>query len=146
MKVYNAFKTEELKVFDLTKGYLKDDVLVVQTPAIAEVKEVSHYEIIKVYPNGGKDVRKVVDIPAVKGQEAKTITEAIKVFVPFTEKELINNMLNTRIAELKAKLFETDYKAIKFFEGEMSEAEYSSTRIERKIWREEINRLQSQIR
>lgn len=146
MKVFNASKTEELKVFDLTKGYLKDDVLVIQTPAIAEVKEVSHYEVIKVYPNGGKDVRKVVDIPAVKGQEAKTITEAIKVFVPFTEKELINNMLNTRIAELKEKLFETDYKAIKFFEGEMSEAEYSSTRIERKIWREEINRLQSQIR
>ena len=146
MKVYNVSKTEELKVYDLTKGYLKDDVLVVQIPAVAAVKEISHYEVVKTYPNGGKDMRKVIDVPAVKGQEAKMVTEAIKVYVPYTPQEQTNKLLNTRIAELKAKLFETDYKAIKFFEGEMSEAEYSSTRIERKIWREEINRLQSQIR
>lgn len=46
-----------------------------------------------------------------------------------------------RIAELKQKLFDTDYRAIKFAEGELTEEEYAPYREERRAWREEINSL-----
>ena len=46
-----------------------------------------------------------------------------------------------RIAELKQKLFDTDYRAIKFAEGELTEEEYAPYREERRAWRAEINSL-----
>ena len=50
-------------------------------------------------------------------------------------------MAEQRIAELKQKLFDTDYRAIKFAEGELTEEEYAPYREERRAWREEINSL-----
>ena len=50
-------------------------------------------------------------------------------------------MAEQRIAELKKKLFDTDYRAIKFAEGELTEEEYAPYREERRAWREEINSL-----
>lgn len=50
-------------------------------------------------------------------------------------------MAEKRIAELKQKLFDTDYRAIKFAEGELTEEEYAPYREERRAWREEINSL-----
>ena len=50
-------------------------------------------------------------------------------------------MAEKRIAELKQKLFDTDYRAIKFAEGELTEEEYAPYREERRAWRKEINSL-----
>ncbi len=47
-----------------------------------------------------------------------------------------------RIAELKRYLERTDYQAIKFAEGEMSESEYAPIKAQRVAWREEINVLE----
>ena len=47
-----------------------------------------------------------------------------------------------RIRELKANLKNTDYKAIKFAEGEITCEDYSATKTERQSWRKEINELQ----
>lgn len=47
----------------------------------------------------------------------------------------------SRITELKNKLFNTDYQAIKFAEGELSEEEYAPIREQRRNWRKEINEL-----
>ena len=145
MKIYNLSKTQELVNVDLTKGYLKDDVLVSNIPAVQGVEEVSHFEVVKVYPNGGKDVKKIIDVPAVQAKEAQVVSQPIKVFVPYTEKEISNRILNDRICALKEKLANSDYKALKFFEGELSDDEFYPIRIERRIWREEISRLQSQL-
>ncbi|MDE7329968.1 MAG: hypothetical protein K2N30_02570 [Clostridia bacterium] len=46
------------------------------------------------------------------------------------------------IAEMKSKLMQTDYQAIKFAEGEMSEAEYAEVKEKRRAWRERINELE----
>lgn len=46
---------------------------------------------------------------------------------------------------LKQKLKDTDYKAIKYAEGQLSEEEYASTKAERQSWRERINELEAQI-
>ncbi len=55
---------------DLTKGYLKQETQTAHHDAVEGVEEVSHYEIVAEYANGGKDVRKVVDVAAVEARDA----------------------------------------------------------------------------
>ncbi|MCD8309493.1 MAG: hypothetical protein LUD19_06535 [Clostridia bacterium] len=144
MKIYNEAKTELLTEYDETKGYLKDDTIDVECPEIEEVAEVSHYETIKEYPNGGKDVKKVIDVPGVAYQAAHTEQEEIKVYVPYSEAKLNNMAIDNRIAELKQKLNDTDYQAIKYAEGELSAEEYAEMKTQRAEWRKEINELETQ--
>lgn len=47
-----------------------------------------------------------------------------------------------RIAALKAELAETDYKALKFMEGWLTEAEYAPIKARRQQLRDEINELE----
>lgn len=47
-----------------------------------------------------------------------------------------------RIAELKQLLEDTDYKAIKYAEGLISEEEYAEVKAQRQAWRDEINSLE----
>lgn len=47
------------------------------------------------------------------------------------------------ISGLKAKLEATDYQAIKYAEGELSEKEYEPTRVLRRGWRARINELEA---
>ena len=54
--------------------------------------------------------------------------------------------LKNNIVILKAKLRATDYKAIKFAEGELSAEEYEETRLQRKAWREQINTLEIELK
>ena len=51
-----------------------------------------------------------------------------------------------RVKELKRKLAETDYKAIKWAEGELTAEEYAETKAMRKAWRDEINVLEKQLK
>lgn len=51
-----------------------------------------------------------------------------------------------RINELKNLLAESDYKAIKFAEGELTEEEYSPIRAQRREWRVEINRIEKEYK
>lgn len=57
-------------------------------------------------------------------------------YIP-TQKELNER----RITELKRLLAESDYKAIKYAEGEISELDYAETKAQRRAWRTEINEL-----
>ena len=50
-----------------------------------------------------------------------------------------------RISELKTLLDESDYKAIKYAEGLIPESEYEPIKSERQRYRDEINRLESEI-
>ena len=59
---------------DLTLGYLVDDTEPVEHPAVEGVEEVSHYETVTEYPGGGRDVRKVIDVPGVPEKVAPTST------------------------------------------------------------------------
>lgn len=47
-----------------------------------------------------------------------------------------------QIAELKRKLRDSDYKAIKYADGAYTEEEYAPIRAERASWRAEINRIE----
>lgn len=50
------------------------------------------------------------------------------------------------IRELKSLLNSTDYKAIKYAEGELSAEEYAETLVQRRAWRAEINKLKAELR
>ena len=50
-----------------------------------------------------------------------------------------------RIAELKAELAASDYKAIKFAEGLLTMAEYAPVKEYRQTLRDEINKLEKEL-
>ena len=79
----------EITVPDLTLGHLvEEEVFVAHHPAVEEVPEQWHYEIIQEYPGGGRDVVKVVEVPWVEAKAAWDEYETIRRFVPYTEEEL----------------------------------------------------------
>lgn len=72
---------------DLTKGHLESNKLTIHHDAVTAVAEQSHLKTVRVYPNGGKDVEKVVDVPAVVGHDAYDEYEDIQRYIPYTEAE-----------------------------------------------------------
>lgn len=63
----------ELPSPDLSKGRLVEERLFISHhPAVEAAAEQWHYETTAVYPNGGKDVAKVVDVPGVEAKDAWT--------------------------------------------------------------------------
>ena len=73
---------------DMTLGWLADDTEPVEHPAQEAVAEVSHYETVAEYPSGGRDVRKVVDVPGIPAREAWTEQVPIKRYIRYTADEL----------------------------------------------------------
>ena len=147
-KVYNQEKTQELNLSELSEelGYLKSSTIHHHTDAVEGVQEQGHYEVVAEYPNGGKDVEWIVDIPGVKAKPAEDYDEEIDIYVPYTEEELRKRNIEKRINELKGLLYSTDYKAVKFAEGELTEEEYAETRTLRRAYREEINQLEETLK
>lgn len=73
---------------DLDLGYLTNDrIFIAHHEAIEAVKEVYHYETEREYPNGGRDVKKVVDVPAVEAKEAWDEYEDIQRYKLYTSEE-----------------------------------------------------------
>lgn len=88
MKIYDE-NNVELVSPDLSLGYLVDDrILIKHHEAVTVVKEEGHWETVAEYPNGGKDVAWIVDVPAVKQTEAWDEYEDILRYIRYTEEEL----------------------------------------------------------
>lgn len=116
MKVYNKEKTQELTEFDLAKGFLQDDKLFVRKePAKKEVKEQSHEEIIAEYPNGGKDIKIVIDVPYQAAQPAKEIYEDIQIYIPYSESALRRRAANQELTDIIAWF--------NWYDGQVSQAQ-----------------------
>ena len=72
-----------------------------------------------------------------------------------TERRSIDILINDKydkitqmqyeIGKLKRNLDNTDYQAIKFFDGEMSAEDYAPVKEQRKGWRKDINNLEKEI-
>lgn len=74
---------------DLNFGKLvEEQIFVAHHEAIEAVEEQWHYEVIAEYPNGGKDVERVIDISAVEPKDAWDEYETVQRYVPYTEEEL----------------------------------------------------------
>ena len=59
-----------------------------------------------------------------------------------TEEDLLKDQYRLEITQLKKQLSDTDYKAIKYAEGQISESEYAPVRAERQGYRDRINELE----
>lgn len=169
MTIYNQDKTQILDNPNLELGYLTDDSIVthhdaviVHHDAVVGVEEKGHYETVREYPNGGKDVKWVVEVEGVEAKDAydETITEAydsterIQIYIPYTETELAQMKANKAISENKAILDNTDYTILKFMDSyikanpsllEEFEAQYAGVLAERASARQAINEAEASI-
>lgn len=89
---------------DLTLGYLVSDTEPLEHPAVEGVEEVSHYETVAEYPNGGKDVRKVIDTPGVAAKAAWTEQVPIQRYICYTADQLAAQEEERKKAEAREKL------------------------------------------
>lgn len=132
----------EIQMPDMESGRLtKDQIFVAHHEAVEAVEEQGHWKTVAEYPNGGKDVEWVVDVPAVEAKEAWDEYEDILRFVPLSAVELAAR----RIEVLKANLAATDYKILKLVEGAVTLDEIAADVEQRAAWRAEINELEKTI-
>lgn len=110
MRIFDEFDNL-IETIDETKGYLKNDSLFIcHHEAVEAVEEQGHWEVIAEYPNGGKDVEWIVDVPAVEAKDAWDEHEDILRYVLFTVEELAEieearkNTVEYRITEVEAML------------------------------------------
>ena len=92
---------------DLTLGYLTDDTEEITHPAVEGVEELFHYETVAEYPNGGRDVQRVVDVPGVPARPAWVEQRPIKRYIRYTAEELAAQEEARKKAEAREKLPET---------------------------------------
>lgn len=93
MRIFNENKTKELNEseIDLKKGFLKEDKLfIAHHEAQAAIQEQSHEEVVAEYPNGGRDVITVIDVPYQAAVDVWDEYEDINVYIAFTPSELEN--------------------------------------------------------
>ena len=89
----------------LELGYLKpESIISIHHEAIEETKEVGHYEVIAEYPNGGKDVAWIIDVPGTEAKEAWDEYEDIQRYVLYIEEELAAKEAEKKAKEEEAKL------------------------------------------
>lgn len=99
---------------DLDLGYLTNDrIFIAHHDAVEAVKEVYHWETEREYPNGGRDVKKVIDVPGVEAREAWDEYEDIqryKLYTPeeYAERHKYDNVptTETRITVLESTVSE----------------------------------------
>ena len=92
---------------DLTLGYLTDDTEEIIHPAVEGVEEQWHWETVAEYPNGGRDVQKIIDCPGVQAQEEWVEQVPIQKYIRYTTEELAAQEEARKKAEAREKLPET---------------------------------------
>lgn len=92
---------------DLTLGYLTADAEEVIHPAVEGVEEQWHWETVTEYPNGGKDVQKIIDVPGVPAQAAWTEQVPVQRYIRYTAEELAAQEEARKKAEAREKLPDT---------------------------------------
>ena len=114
MRIFNENKTIELKEneIDFTKGYLKNDKLFIKHHDKQDFqKEQFHYIIVAEYPNGGKEVKKVIDIPAQEAHDPYDEYEDILVFCLYNDEYYKNQLLEekkSRLSELSKDIIQSE--------------------------------------
>lgn len=98
----------EIQNPDLEKGYLTSETIVIAHHEATEASPgKSHIEVIKKYPNGGRDAITVWDEEPVEAKDAWDETETIQRYIPYTEDEL-NELAEQAEAEHKSRLTPTN--------------------------------------
>lgn len=79
-------------------------------------------------------------------QSDKDFNYYLKELCPMkTEEDLLKDQYRLEIQQLKKQLSDTDYKAIKYAEGILTEEEYAPDKQQRAYWRRRINLIQQEF-
>ena len=92
---------------DLTLGYLTDSTEEITHPAVEGVEEEWHWETVTEYPNGGRDVQKIIDRAGVDAQEEWVEQVPIQKYIRYTAEELAAQEEARKKQEAMSKLPET---------------------------------------
>ena len=127
------------------KGYYIGEITCQLDPLESKLAGKSIYlvpgESTLVKPLKGKEGFKVKwDSDSHKWFYEEVIVEKPEEYVP-TEAE----KLQMEISQKKGELYKSDYKAIKYAEGWISEEEYAPVKAERQAIRDEINALEAKL-
>ena len=87
MDIYNE-SMELLEDPDLSAGWLEESTRTVHHEAVDGVPEKWHYETVKEFKGGGKEVRRVIDVPGVTAREAWDEETQVLIYHPYTQAEL----------------------------------------------------------
>ena len=125
-EIYNE-QMEHIENPDLTLGYLRPSTRTEHHEAVEGVTVVWHYETVAEYPNGGKDVQKVIDVPGVAARAAWDEEIPIQIYVPYTQEELdrIEAERNKPTTEQRVAQLEERNEALLECLLEMSEIVYA---------------------
>ena len=100
-------------------------------------EEFAQIGITKRFENGV-----LIDIPQA---ELETMRLARLEYEQQLQRQAEIDEVQRKINETKAKLSQTDYQAIKYFEGFISEVDYAPIKTQRQAWRDEINALEAEL-
>lgn len=92
---------------DLTLGYLITSTEEIIHPAVEGVEEQWHWETVTEYPNGGRDVQKIVDRPGVQAREEWVEKVPIQKYIRYTAEELAAQEEARKKQQEREKLPET---------------------------------------
>ena len=145
IKIYNQDKTEILKEYDLSKGEIVKDKLIIHHDEIIGQKEEGHYETVAEYKNGGKDIKWVIDKPYIEHIDAYDEEEEIGVYIPYSEEEIQKIKDENELYRLKDEIASTDYEALKYAEGWFTEEEYAPIKQHREELRKKIRQLEEKL-
>ena len=97
---------------DLDLGHLEQEEIVVQHHDAVPANPGSfHYQVIREYPNGGKDVEQVWDVEPTEAVAAWDETEIIQRYILYTQEELDEIAARKREAEEAAAQEEAERQA-----------------------------------
>ena len=131
----------ELTTYDSSLGYLKNETITKHIPAVEGVEELFHYVTVREYPNGGKDVERVIDQKGVEAVPEHDEEEEIYRYTLYTDEELTRR----EISSLRQYLSETDWTVIKCMETGVSLSSlYPEISEKRTAARTRINELEAQ--
>ena len=100
-------------------------------------EEFAQIGVTKRFENGV-----LIDIPQA---ELETMRLARLEYEQQLQRQTEIDEVQRKISEIKAKLSQTDYQAIKYAEGFISEIDYAQIKAQRQAWRDEINALESEL-
>ena len=106
MRILDFYNNEVFNP-DLELGYLQDaHIQKEHHRAVEAVEEQGHYEVIAVYPNGGKVGEWVVDVPGVEAQEAWDEYENVLRHVLYDEEQLAEMEVQRKAEEERQARYE----------------------------------------
>jgi len=91
-----------------------------------------------------KTISKDPELIEITEAEFKS-AELARISTPSPE-ALANAKIRNEIAKLKKQLADTDYQALKYFEGWMTSSEYAPIKMERQRLRDSINELEAKLK